>query len=201
MVNLSKTHKTTVQIADTTIAIRVARLTFEQSERHRREMNALDQTTKRQLHELEAADTTLTSEAHAALLALHAREDEQSEATARAAIEAYVTVEPNQIEVDGREVTSGKDLLDCFGTEPRLAVDLMYAIASGSSLSARLGKTFGSLSDSTRSSNAPDASGPGADGPRPEGTADVAERVATTEPAAVTVETDTPSSGSTATLN
>jgi hypothetical protein len=200
MVTLSKTHKTTVQIGEVLLNVRVMRLTFEQSERHRREMDAIDQLTKRQVHELTSAET-MTSDALRDLQALHAREDQETEQTVRTAIETYVTVEPNQLKVDGREMTTGKDLLDCFGTEPRLAIDLMYAIASGSSMSARVGKASGSPSDSTRSSGALDASGPAVDGPRPGTAANGAAPAGTPVSEAAMAETDPPSSGSTATLN
>lgn len=198
MVTLSKTHKTTVQIGEYLLQIRVARLTFEQAERHRREMDAIDQRTRRQQRELESI-STLTPEAMRELQDRHAREDQETEQTVRAAIEAYVTVNPGQLEVDGREITTGQDLLDCFGTEPRLAVDLMYAIASGSSLSARAGKASGSPSDSMRSSGAHDASGPAADGPRPETTANGAAPADMPVNGDATAETGGLSSGSTAT--
>ena len=117
----------------------------------------------------------------------------------REAIEAYVTVEPNQITVDGHEVTSGKDLLDLFGSDLTLVMWLVHAIEAGGRLSATAGKTSGPPSDSTRSSGASDVSGPAAPGLTPEAIAGSAGRPDTTAVVAATAAMDAPSSGSTAT--
>ena len=198
MVSLSKCHKLTVPIEGHAVHVRVARLTYDQAEEHRRGLEALHHTTKRQNRELKDADG-LAPSVLAGLLEVHAQEDLETDAFVRKQIEAYVTVEPNQITVDGREITSGKDLLDYFGSDTGLVMRLIQAIDAGSRLSASTGKASGSPSGSTRSSGASDASGPEAPGPTPEGTAPSAEPADTTEPAAATAETAAPSSGSMAT--
>jgi hypothetical protein len=200
MVSVSKSHNVTVPIEGYAIKARVARLTFDQAEEHRRRMAALVRTSQRQRGELKAA-AVLGPDEFARLRDLHETEDRETVTMVRAAVETYVTVEPNQIAVDGHEVTSGKDLMDYFGADTDLVMLVMLAIGQGSSVSATTGKTSGSPSDSMRSSDAPDASGPAVDGPRPEGTADPAAPEATTVSAAATAATDTPSSGSMATLN
>ena len=200
MVSLSKSLPVIVPIEGCAIQVRVARLTFEQSEEHRRRMAALTRTTQRQRRENESAERLAPADL-ARIQALHDTEDQAAVAMVRAAVEAYVTVEPNQIAVDGHEVTSGADLMDYFGADTDLVLLLMLAIGRGSSVSASTGKTSGSPSDSTRSSDASDASGPAADGPRPGETAIGVAPEDTTVSEDATAATDTPSSGSTATLN
>jgi hypothetical protein len=200
MVSLSKRHKLTVPIEGHAVAVRLARLTYDQAEALRRGLEALRLKTLRQRRELDGADTFAPEEL-ARIQEVQDREDRETDAFVRAAIEAYVTVEPNQITVDGREVTSGEDLLTYFGADTSLVMRLIAGIEAGSRLSAEAGKTSGSPSDSTRSSGASDASGPEAPGTLPEEIAGSAVRAATTGIAAVTAETDRPSSGSTATLN
>lgn len=194
MVSLSKFHKLTVPIEGHGVAVRVARLTYDQAEVHRRGLEALRLKTGRQRRELEASDTLAPDEL-ARIQEVHDREDRETDAFVRAAVEAYVTVEPNQITVDGREVTSGDDLLNYFGSDTSLVMRLIYAIEAGSRVSPATGKTFGSPSDSTRSSGASDASGPEAPGPTPEATAGSAEPEGMTALGAVMGETDGPSSG------
>jgi hypothetical protein len=198
MVSLSKFHKLTVPIEGHAVAVRVARLSYDQAEAHRRGLEALRLKTARQRQELAAAET-LAPEELARIQDVHEREDRETDAFVRTAIEAYVTIEPNQIMVDGREVTTGEDLLNYFGSDTSLVMRLIAAIEAGSRLPAQTGKTFGSLSDSTRSSGVSDASGPEAPGPTPEAIAGSAAPADMTGPAAVTGETGAPSSGSTAT--
>jgi len=198
MVSLSKFHKLTVPIEGHAVAVRVARLTYDQAEAHRRGLEALRLKTARQRQEL-AASEFLAPEELARIQDVHDREDRETDAFVRAAIEAYVTVEPNQITVDGREVTIGEDLLNLFGSDTGLVMRLIYAIEAGSRLQAQTGKTSGSPSDSTRSSGASDASGPEAPGLTPEAIAANAAPADMTGPVAVMGETGAPSSGSMAT--
>jgi hypothetical protein len=200
MVSLDKIYKRTIPIEGYAINVRVARLTFEQAEAHRRNMVALRQKNQRQKYELRELNT-LTPDELARLQKTHGEESLEVDAMLRAAIEAYVTVDPNQISAGGREVTTGKDVMDLFGYDTDLVLLLMLAIEEGGKVSATAGKTSGSPSDSTRSSGALDASGPAVDGPRPEGIVPSAAPEATTASAAATGVMDGPSSGSTATLN
>jgi len=195
MVSLTKYHPRTVPIEGHAIDVRIARLTFNQAEEHRRRLNALRQTTVRQRRELDAT-AGVSAEDLARLRDAHAKEDRDTEAMVRAAVEAYVSVVPNQIAVDGHEVTTGQDLMEYFGSDTDLVILLMRAIDEGAEVKATTGKTFGSPSDSTRSSDASNASGPGADGPRPEGTVASAVPAGTTAIGDVRAETDRPSSGS-----
>jgi len=198
MVSLTKYHPLTVPIEGHDVAVRIARLTYDQAEAHRRGLEALRQKTRRQRHELAQADE-LAPEALARIQEVHDREDRETDAFVRGQIEAYVTIEPNQLAVDGHEVTSGADLLDAFGSDTGLVMRLIYAIEAGARVKATTGKDYGPPSISTRSSDASDASGPEADGLRPEGIADAAARAATTATAAATVATAGPSSGLTGT--
>jgi hypothetical protein len=198
MVSLAKFYKTSVPIEGQGVSVRIARLTFEQAEAHRRALVTIDQRTRRQRRELANAEA-LAPEELARLQALHAAEDVETEAAVRAAIEAYVTVEPNQITVEGREVTTGADFMDCFGSDVNLVMHLVRAIDLGARLSRATGKASGSPSGSTRSSGAFDASGPEADGPNPEGTVASAGPADMTKNAAAPAETDALSSGPTAT--
>lgn len=199
MVNLSRTHKATVAVEGETIHVRLARLTFEQAEAHRRTMETIRLRTNRQRTELAAAETLPAAQLDA-LLDLHAREDQETEAAVRQAIAAYVTVDANQISVDGQMVTTGEDLLNICG-DPLVYLQLMGEIEARSRVGAALGKASGSPFDSRRSSGALDVSGPEADGPKPEGTAfDVApaDGIATGD---VMGAMAAPSSGSTAPSN
>ena len=198
MVSLSKYHKTTVPIEGHAVQLRLARLTYNQAEAIRRGLEVVNQRTQRQKRELKDF-AALPPDELARLQAVHASEDQETDAFVREAIEAYVTVEPNQITVDGREVTSGKDLLDYFGSDTALVMRLIHAIEAGSRVSATTGKPSGPPSDSTRSSGASDGSGPAVPGPTPEGTVGSAGPPDTIATEAAMVETDGPSSGSTAT--
>lgn len=198
MVSLSKFHKVTVPIEGHAVKVRVARLTYNQAEAHRRGLETVSQRTQRQRRELQDL-AALAPEELERLQAVHAAEDQETDVFVREAIEAYVTVEPNQITVDGREVTSGKDLLDLFGSDVTLVMRLVHAIEAGGRLSATAGKTSGPPSDSMRSSGASDASGPEAHGQTPEAIAASAELPDMTAVVAATEGMDAPSSGSTAT--
>lgn len=198
MVSLSKYHKTTVPIEGHAVQVRVARLTYNQAEAIRRGLEIVTQRTQRQKRELQDL-AALPPEALTRLQAVHVAEDLETDAFVREAIEAYITLEPNQITVDGHEVTSGKDLLDYFGSDTALVMRLIHAIEAGSRVSATTGKTFGPPSDSTRSSGASDASGPAVPGLTPEAIAENAGLPAMTAIADATAGTDAPSSGSTGT--
>lgn len=199
MVNLSKTHPRTVTIEGYPIQVRIARLTYEQGAAVRRQLASIYRTGKSHKQELERAGE-LSVDQMVALKDRHDAEDDQTNTYVRATIEAYVSVDPDQLQVDGRAVLTGKDLVDLFD-EPALMVNLISLIEAGSHVSVSTGKASGSPSDSTRSSDVSDASGPALDGPRPEGTATDAAPAAMTETGDVTVATDRPSSGSMATSN
>lgn len=196
MVNLTRTHTTTITVEGIELTVELARLSFEQAEAHRRAMETIRLRTARQRMELADASTR-TAEDLDAVMALHAREDQETEAAVRQAIEAYVTVRPGQLSVDGREIRTGEDLLSVCG-DPLVYLQLMGEIEARSRVGASLGKASGSPSGLTRSSGAPDASGPGAPGPRPEGTVPAAEPPATTAAGGAMEGMDAPSSGSTA---
>lgn len=196
MVNLQRVHTTTVTVEGVEIQVELKRLTFEEAEAHRRTMETIRLKTRRQRAELEKADT-LAAEELDTRLALHHQEDLATEAQVRQAIEAYVTVGPGQLAVDGHEIRTGADLLGVCG-DPFVYLHLMGEIEARSRVGASLGKASGSPSGSTRSSGARAASGPAAPGPRPEEIADAADSPAMTVSEGVTAAMDTPSFGSTA---
>jgi hypothetical protein len=194
MVSLSKYHPLTAPIEGHAVRLRIARLTFDQAEAHRRGLEALRLKTARQRREL-AGSETFSPEELARVQEVHAREDRETDVFVRGAVEAYVMVEPNQITVDGREVVTGADLMDYFGSDTGLVMQLVNAIEAGGRLHASTGKTSGSPSDSMRSSDASDASDPAADGRRPEASAASAAPAGTTGSGDARAETAAPSSG------
>lgn len=173
MPNLPKFRKATLTIDSEPVEVRVTRLKLEEAEAYRERLRVL-----------------MSAHAESGVLST----DEV--AFVRQSFETYLSLAPGALSIDGEFLTTGAQLLDVVGESPRAVLLALLAISGTSVASDAEGKRSASESTSVPSSDGHDQA---PDGRRPAPTAGDVAPAGTAPIGAVTGETDTPSSGPTAT--
>jgi hypothetical protein len=197
MLNLTKTRPTTITIDGQVIGIHVQRMTVDQAEDFARRFQWLFACHTRQVEAMKRIKDMTEDEATAEK-ERQAREDAENSAFAADAIASYVTVDPQQLSIDGLMVTTGAQLLAVIGTDSSLVIDVMSGISSGQTMSERLRKASASESASAPSS---DVHEPAQAGPTLAPIVGPVVNVDATRTVGATAETGSRSSGSMATLS
>lgn len=149
-------------------------------------------------------DQDLTPEQRVELEQYRKEEADAAEAFMRYVIGEFVSIAPGQLEFEDADtgavtpITSGADVLAYFGGQVSFLRQLMQAVRRENLSTEEEKKAWRSRSASTRSSAVRDL---GADGPRPDATAEPAASEASAASAAATASTETSPSGAMATTS
>jgi len=180
MLELFSYRDVPVEIEGQAITLQIKRLTFDESEVYRRQLDWF---------------TAIRKQPKPSTLEEASKRDDDLSAFVTQAIGDYVRVKPGQMTFDGAPVSTGLEFVRAYGGSPTVVIALLMAISAYNEVSDDEKKAWLSLSDSKASSPAPTAT---ASGGRPGATADAAVPAGSAPTAIAPVSDETSSSGSTA---